>query len=67
MKLSKVRNVLGSLDVNKAVAPDGISLHTLSYCCNELCLPLTKLFTRICRSGDFPSSWTVSRITPVYK
>jgi len=61
VKLSKVRNVLGSLDVNKAVGPDGISPHMLRYCCNELCLPLTILFTRICRSGDFPSSWKVSR------
>ena len=67
MKLSKVYNVLGSLDVNKAVGPDGISPHMLKYCCIEFCLPLTILFTRIRRSGDFPLSWKVSRITPVYK
>ena len=33
VKLSKVRSVLRSLDVNKAVGPDDISPHILKFCC----------------------------------
>ena len=65
MKLSNVRDVLDSLDVKKAVGLDGISPYMLKYCCNEFGLPLTILFTRVCRSGEILLSWKVSRVTPV--
>ena len=38
VKLSKVRSVLHSLDVKKAVGPDGVSPYILKYCCEELWL-----------------------------
>ena len=65
VKLSKVRSVLHSLDVNKAVGPDYISPYILKFCCNELCCPICLLFHRVSRSGEVPPSWKVSRITPV--
>ena len=43
------------------------SPYILKYCCDELCHPVCLLFRRVCRSGEFPLSWKVSRITPVYK
>ena len=54
IKLSKVRQVLNSLDIKKSVGPDGVSPYILKYCCNELCVPLNVLFSRVCRSGEFP-------------
>ena len=67
VKLSKVCSVLRSLDVKKAIGPDGVSPYILKYCCDELCHPVCLLFHHVCRSGEFPLSWKVSRITPVYK
>jgi len=67
VKLSKVRSVLRSLDVNKAVGPDDISPYILKFCCNELCHPICLLFRHVSRSWEFPPSWKVSCITPVYK
>ena len=67
VKLSKVRSVLSSLDVKKAIGPDDVSPYILKHCSNELCYPVCMLFRRVCKTGQFPSSWKVSRITPVYK
>jgi len=67
VKPSKIHSVLSSLDVKKVVGPDGVSPYILKYCCAELCYPVCLLFRRVCRSGEFPLSWKVSHITPVYK
>ena len=67
VKLSKVHSVLRSLDMKKAVGPDGVSPYLLKYCCDELCHPVCLLFRRVCRSGEFPLSWKVSHIISVYK
>ena len=67
VKLSKVHSVLRSLDMKKAVGPDGVSPYLLKYCCDELCHPVCLLFRYVCRSGEFPLSWKVSHIISVYK
>ena len=59
--------MLGSLNVKKAVGPDGVSPYILKYCRRELCFPVYVLFNHVNRSGEFPLYWKVSRITPVYK
>ena len=59
--------MLRSLDVKKAIGPDGVSPYILKYCCDKLCYPVCLLFRRVCRSGKFPLSWKVSHFIPVYK
>ena len=59
--------MLKNLDVNKAVGPDCISPWILYDCYQELSHPLTMLFRRICKSGVFPKSWKVARVTPIFK
>ena len=54
-ELFKASNILGSLDINKAVGPDDVSCHMLRGCSKELCFPLTILLTHVCRSGEIPS------------
>ena len=67
VKKSRVRYILAHLDPAKSVGDDNISPRVLRYCASSLCGPLTALFRKICRSSIFPSSWKISRITPVYK
>ncbi|CAM9912894.1 unnamed protein product, partial [Heterosigma akashiwo] len=33
----------------------------------QLARPLTRLFQKVGKSGEFPRSWKVARVTPVYK
>ena len=67
IKKSRVKSVLLSLDVIKSVGDDGVSPRILKSCAQPLCGPLTALFRMICRHTDFPTSWKISRITPVFK
>ena len=67
IKKSQVKSVLLSLDVAKSVGDDGVSPRILNSCAQSLCGPLTTLFRMICRHSDFPTSWKISRVTPVFK
>ncbi|CAM9923565.1 unnamed protein product, partial [Heterosigma akashiwo] len=62
-----VSKVLRSLDVNKSVGPDGVSPRVLKDCAGQLVAPLTRLFQKIGKAAEFPTSWKVARVTPVYK
>ncbi|CAM9968270.1 unnamed protein product, partial [Heterosigma akashiwo] len=63
-----VSKVLRSLDVNKSVGPDGVSPRVLKHCAIQLVAPLiTRLFQKIGKAAEFPASWKVARVTPVYK
>jgi len=51
LKLSRIRSVMRSLDVKKAVGSDGVSPLILKHCCAELSHPIYILFRRVCKSG----------------
>jgi len=36
-------------------------------CASALCGPLAALFCKICNAAIYPSSWKISRITPIHK
>ena len=62
-----MKRILCSLDTSKSVGDDNVSPRVLKSCASALCGPLFALFRRICNTAIFPSSWKISRITPVYK
>ena len=51
----------------KSVGPDGVSPRVLKHCAGQLVPPLTRLFQKIGKAAEFPTSWKVARVTPVYK
>ncbi len=63
----KVRQALLSLDINKAMGPDGISPLVLKKCAPELAPIFHKLFKLSLSTGIFPSCWKVSHVIPVHK
>ena len=67
IKVSHVKCILSSLDTAKSIGDDNVSPYVLKSCSSALCVPLTALFRRICYSSTFPTSWKISRITPIYK
>ncbi|CAN0092327.1 unnamed protein product, partial [Heterosigma akashiwo] len=63
-----VAKVLHSLnDELKSFDPEWVSLRLFKYCAKELARPLTDLFQKVTRAAEFPKSWKVARVTPVYK
>ncbi|CAN0026918.1 unnamed protein product, partial [Heterosigma akashiwo] len=63
----EVSKVLQSLDVQKSVGSDGVSPRVLKHCARQLARPLTRLFQKVGKSGEFPKSWEATRVTPAYK
>ena len=66
-RVSHVKHILCSLDTTKSVGDDNVSPRVLKSCASALCGPLFALFRKICNAAIFPSSWKISRITPVHK
>ncbi|CAN0002809.1 unnamed protein product, partial [Heterosigma akashiwo] len=64
---AKVFKVLRALDESKSVGLDGVSPRVLKHCAKDLDGPLARLFQKVERAADFPDSWKVTRVTPVYK
>ncbi|CAN0092191.1 unnamed protein product, partial [Heterosigma akashiwo] len=62
-----VAKVLRSLNELTSGGPDGVSPCLLKYCAKELARPLTDLFQKVTRVAEFPKSWKVARVTPVYQ
>ena len=63
----EVQTVLKSLHVGKAAGPDGISNRVLRELCNELSIPLCRLFNCSLQTGVFPDNWKLSNVTPIDK
>jgi hypothetical protein len=67
ISIAGVSKILGQLDVNKSVGPDGVSPRVLKHCARHLTRPLALLFRKIADAGEFPQSWKVARVTAIYK
>ncbi|KAK3098188.1 hypothetical protein FSP39_017040 [Pinctada imbricata] len=62
-----VKDFLNCLDISKAVGPDGLSPRLLKEAANVLAPPMCKLFNYSLKLKQFPTSWKVANIIPVYK
>ena len=62
-----VLKCLKSLDPNKAVGTDGISAKILRTVAAGISESLTSLFNASLRSGEMPSKWKSTHVTPVHK
>ena len=56
---------LNGLDTHKSI--NGIPNIMMKECAQVLHAPLTLLFRRICRDGEFPDKWKLGRITALHK
>lgn len=64
-KLKHVAKLLKSLDTSKSV--NGVPPVFFKECVKVIAKPLTKLFQCICKFGQYPSAWKISRVTPLHK
>ena len=63
----EVLKLLGNLDVNKAIGLDGISGKLLRMTAPAISRSLASLFNFSLKTGQVPSEWKLSRVTPVPK
>ena len=63
----EVEKVLLSLNVQKATGCDHIGNMLLKSCATTVSAPLAKLFQTSINKGQFPDSWKLANVTPVFK
>ena len=64
---SNIRKILCNLDINKAKGPDGLPPLLFKQTESTIAKSITELFTSCKRLGVFPTSWKVSRVSPINK
>ncbi|MCG7878110.1 MAG: hypothetical protein N0C90_17515, partial [Candidatus Thiodiazotropha endolucinida] len=64
---SEVKDILSTLNVNKASGPDLISHKMLKYVSNAVSKPLTILFNRSLSEKHFPEPWKLTNVISLYK
>ena len=64
---STVFDFLRKINANKAAGPDGRQAKLMKYCARGLAKPLSKLYTKIFKSGSIPKLWKLANVVPVYK
>ena len=62
-----VKKLLSDLKPNKASGPDQLPATFLKECAKELAPILLAIFNQSLNSGDLPSDWLMSHITPIFK
>ena len=67
ISVSVVRSHLLSLDITKSTGPDNLSAKFLRTIADQIAIPLTDLFNCSLRTGEVPSEWKRSHITPIHK
>ena len=67
VSVSLVRSHLLSLDITKSTGPGNLSARFLRAIANQIVAPLTDIFNCSLSSGQVPSEWKRSHITPIYK
>ena len=62
-----IQSLLENLEVVKSPGPDKIDPLVLKHCASELAPVLQVIFSQSLSTGNIPSDWWISNITPVYK
>jgi hypothetical protein len=62
-----VKDLLSTLDPNKAYGPDDISPRALKEAAPAIVNSITKLFNLSLITGIFPAAWKLANVVPIYK
>ena len=62
-----IQSLLENLKVVKSPGPDKIHPLVLKHCASELAPVLQVIFSQSLSTGNIPSVWLISNITPVHK
>ena len=63
----EINALLGSVNINKACGPDGISNKLIKICADGITKVFTDFVNLSLRSGVFPDDWKQANVTPIFK
>ena len=63
----EITALLGSVNINKACGPDGISNKLIKICADGITKVFTDFVNLSLRSGVFPDDWKQANVTPIFK
>ena len=64
---AEVRGVIEGMKKKKAADSEGFTAELLQAGVRELTRPITRLFNKMWKSGEFPSEWNEGLLVPVFK
>ena len=67
LTVEKVEQILADLDEHSGTGPDLLPARIIKYCAKQLAYPVLQLALLILASGEWPASWRVHWIAPIYK
>lgn len=67
VKKQDIKNLLETLDVRKAMGPDGVNGWILKECKEELEEPVWDIINTSLKEGRVPKEWKRANIVPIYK
>ena len=62
-----LKNLLSELDVNKSPGPDGIHSRFINELTEQLCLPLSIIFTESMKTSIILKQWKLARVSAIHK
>ena len=62
-----VKKLLSELSVNKSQGPDGLHPRFLKEASEELCFPLSIIFTESILTSTIPKQWMIARVSAIHK
>ena len=65
--MEEIKNMMGCLEVRKAVGPDGVSGWILRECREQLAEKVCEVIDASLREGVVPQDWKRANIVPIYK
>ena len=54
-------------DTNKSAGPDQIPSYILKHCAHEIAPILQVIYSQYLYSGQLPSDWQITNVTPIFK
>ena len=63
----EIVEIIGQLDVNKAMGPDGVSGRVIKECQEQLLDPILDLIRTSINTGQVPVEWKRADVIPIYK
>ena len=56
-----------TLNIKKSCGLDAITNEMIKIAIHYICSPVTYLYNRIIKSGEYPVGWKISKVTPLFK
>jgi Reverse transcriptase (RNA-dependent DNA polymerase) len=65
--VNEIKQIIKNLKIKSTPGYDNITTKVIQVCVNELALPLTIIFNKIIKYGQYPESLKIAKVIPIFK